>query len=204
MNWLAHILLSRRDIEFQLGNFLADPLKGRVWEGASDSIRNGMLMHTAIDVFTDAHNIVSLSKSRLGRKGYLKGVVIDLLYDHYLASSWESYVDSHFEDFIDLFHTQSLNAAKIFPEQPRHIVTRLVESNRLKYYASFDGFIRVLTLVNGRLSPRIQQKDSLLNYITVVEKEYESLRSDFDRFFPELITLFKTHELGSQSDNYLA
>ena len=32
MNWLAHIFLSENKIDFQLGNFLADQLKGRLCE----------------------------------------------------------------------------------------------------------------------------------------------------------------------------
>lgn len=29
MNWLAHVLLSENHIEYQLGNLLTDPLKGK-------------------------------------------------------------------------------------------------------------------------------------------------------------------------------
>ena len=35
MNWLAHVFLSENNIEHQLGNLLADPLKGRAWEEAT-------------------------------------------------------------------------------------------------------------------------------------------------------------------------
>ena len=55
MNWLAHIFLSENHIEHQLGNLLTDPLKGKVWEGAGERIRRGIMMHMHIDTFTDAH-----------------------------------------------------------------------------------------------------------------------------------------------------
>ncbi len=38
MNYLAHTLLSKSNIEFQLGNLLADPLKGKRWPSAVMSI----------------------------------------------------------------------------------------------------------------------------------------------------------------------
>ena len=42
MNWLAHVFLSEQKIDFQIGNFLADPLKGRLWDDASSDMKNGM------------------------------------------------------------------------------------------------------------------------------------------------------------------
>ena len=67
--WLAHVFLSELDIDFQIGNFLADPLKGRVWENASDEIKKGMQTHKKIDSFTDSHEIISCSKKRLRERG---------------------------------------------------------------------------------------------------------------------------------------
>lgn len=55
MNWLAHTLLSSKSIEYQLGNLLADPMKGRWWPGVSDEMVAGFQMHTAIDSFTDSN-----------------------------------------------------------------------------------------------------------------------------------------------------
>lgn len=42
MNWLAHVFLSEQNIDFQIGNFLADPLKGRLWEDATIDMKKGM------------------------------------------------------------------------------------------------------------------------------------------------------------------
>ena len=55
MNYLAHIFLSENDIYFQLGNYLADRLKGRAWEDAHPNIIKGMQTHKIIDKFTDEH-----------------------------------------------------------------------------------------------------------------------------------------------------
>ena len=84
LNWLAHVFLSELNIDFQIGNFLADPLKGRVWENASDEIKKGMQTHKKIDSFTDSHEIISCSKKRLRERGLLKPVIVDLTYDYLL------------------------------------------------------------------------------------------------------------------------
>lgn len=202
MNWLAHLLLSKREIEFQLGNILADPLKGKLWEGASLSIEHGMKMHKSIDMFTDSHALVSTSKSRLGEKGYLKGVIIDLLYDHFLAVSWDSYANITQSEFLASFYAGAIQASKHYPSEARSIVVKLVESDQLAKYNEFEGFVEALNRIDSRLSPRIIAKDSASNYVAVVEREYVNLKLDFDQFFPELISFFKNHELGS-SDNYL-
>ncbi|MCJ8313383.1 MAG: DUF479 domain-containing protein [Saccharospirillaceae bacterium] len=203
MNWLAHLLLSKRDVEYQLGNFLADPLKGKLWEGASDSMGHGMKMHKAIDIFTDAHPIVSKSKSRLGEKGYLKGVIIDLLYDHFLALNWDTYAVESQSEFLQTFNVAALKVSDNYPSQTKLIINKLVGSGYLGKYIEFEGFVESLRRIDNRLSARIKAKDSALNYIVLVEREFSNLKADFDLFFPELIEFFKNHELGSVSDNYL-
>jgi len=213
MNWLAHILLSRRDIEFQLGNLLADPLKAKPWQGANQNVINGMLMHKSIDAFTDAHPVISLSKSRLNesesgnaqpaKKGYLKGVVVDILFDHFLAKSWNAHAAQSLSSFIDDFNNQAANAVKAYPERPKNIVTRIIESDRIRKYSSFSEFINVLYILDKRLSDRIKQKDSAQRYIKLVEDHYDDLYEDFDAFFPDLIAFFLNHKLGSKQDHFL-
>lgn len=68
MNWLAHIFISIDSIDYQLGNLLADPLKGKPWPGASEATRSGFAMHRIIDRYTDTNTDVIKSKSRLGKK----------------------------------------------------------------------------------------------------------------------------------------
>ena len=100
MNWLAHIFLSEKEIDFQLGNLLADPLKGKSWPEANKATQAGIRLHKKIDAYTDSHACVSRSKSRLGKKGYLKPVVIDIVYDHLLHKHWDNYAEESLHDFI--------------------------------------------------------------------------------------------------------
>ncbi|WP_154222835.1 ACP phosphodiesterase [Marinicella rhabdoformis] len=203
MNWLAHVLLSKRDVEYQLGNLLADPMKGRVWDGAPQSIEQGMLMHKAIDAFTDSHAVVAKSKSRFEFKGYLKGVVVDLLYDHFLAVHWQSFSETPLDNMLAIFHQESDLLIADFPPKAHRVISRVIETNMLGSYAEFSGFVAALLRVELRLSDRIKAKDSMNHYVPTIESTYEQFESDFLQFFPQLIEHFKNHPLGSQSNNYL-
>jgi len=110
MNWLAHVFLSENHIEHQLGNLLTDPLKGKAWEGASTRIHAGIKMHMRIDSFTDTHPLVSESKKILTPRGHLKGVVLDILYDHFLSLHWNSYCTIEREHFLDDFRFHALES----------------------------------------------------------------------------------------------
>jgi len=203
LNWLAHILLSKTDVQYQLGNLLADPMKGRLWDSAGQSLHDGVKMHKAIDVFTDSHGVVSVCKAKLGSKGYLKGVVVDLLYDHFLTLEWSKYSSVALEMFLDEFYSSALLASKSYPSEPREIILKIVKSSHLSSYGSFDGFALSLERIESRLSERIRGKDSAMRYLPVVENKYEEMKKDFDLFFPELVSFFKTHKLGDKTDNFL-
>lgn len=91
MNWLAHVFLSEQNIDFQVGNFISDPLKGKAWENASEDIKKGMEVHKIIDSYTDSHTIFKQSKKRLKDKGLLKAVIVDFTYDYLLAKNWDKF-----------------------------------------------------------------------------------------------------------------
>ncbi len=97
MNWLAHIFLSEQNIDFQIGNYLADPLKCKAWDNASEDLINGIKIHMIIDSFTDSHKIVNQSKTRLRDKGLLKSIIIDITYDHFLTKNWDTFSNIDFE-----------------------------------------------------------------------------------------------------------
>ena len=100
MNWLSHVLLSEQKIDFQLGNYLADPLKGKAWEGASEELKQGIEVHKRIDAYTDNHEIFSQSKNRIREKGLLRGVVVDLTYDYLLTKHWDRFSHTPKEVFL--------------------------------------------------------------------------------------------------------
>ena len=57
MNYLAHIFLSGDNRKIQIGNFVGDAVKGHAYNKFSPDFRKGILLHRAIDDYTDHHPI---------------------------------------------------------------------------------------------------------------------------------------------------
>jgi acyl carrier protein phosphodiesterase len=191
MNWLAHIFLSDNHIDYQIGNLLADFLKGRAWAGSSPQFNAGLKMHLAIDRFTDNHPCIMTSKSRLGQTGRLKGVVIDITYDHLLSRNWHRYSNIPRDQFIDTFHKRSQAVLTEYPANARAFLTRLVESRYLTDYNTLDGLEKAFCRTDGRLSTRVLARESTLSYFTMIKQEIRRIEEDFLRFMPDLISHFK-------------
>ncbi len=199
MNWLSHIVLSGRDVDYQLGNLLADPFKGRAWEGASPSVRQGIEMHRAIDRFTDAHPVFRASTQRLGSTGRLKPVVVDLIYDHFLTLEWDQRVAEPMDEFLARFYTDAASRMADYPDEHRTFISRLISSDRLSSYGTMEGVEAALKAIDWRLSERVRRREVAVSYFAAVEREYEHLRDDFAAFFPRLVSF--VHETQAESDD---
>lgn len=186
MNWLAHLYLSEQNIDYQLGNLLADPLKGKAWEGANSSFLHGILMHKSIDAYTDKHAVVLQSKSRLGKRGYLKGVVIDIVYDYFLSKHWNDFATLPKDDFLQHFYDEAARIAATYPKQTRVFVNNLIKSDKLNKYTHFSELEHTFVRIDARLSKTLKRKESTLAYLPIVIQECKKLETDFLHFFPTL------------------
>ncbi len=203
MNWLAHILLSRKEIDYQLGNLLADLLKGKSWQGASCAFNQGLSMHREIDRFTDLHSQFIQSKSRLGREGRLKGVVIDIAYDHLLAKNWHLYAKIPFDDFITRFHQRSQAASSTYPVEARNFVSKLTASEHLRRYQSFSGLEQAFRQVDQRLSARVLRRETTCEYLPRLRELIGPVEVDFKHFMPDVIEHFKSISGARQESHWL-
>ena len=50
MNYLAHIYLSGKNRQIQIGNFVGDAVKGKAYNSYPDFFRKGILLHRLIAV----------------------------------------------------------------------------------------------------------------------------------------------------------
>ena len=203
MNWLAHIFISENSIDYQLGNLLADPLKARSWEGASRQLEDGFSIHTKIDLFTDSNALVSKSKSRLGSRGYLKGVIVDIAYDYCLIKNWNHYSTVDLDCFINTFYQQANAAIGKYPEHARNFVRRLIDHRVLTSYGSLEGLETAFRRIDSRLSERIISRESATGYVPVLRREIAAIEEDFSGFFPQLIDHFKSNAGMSLKPHWL-
>ncbi|MCV6638405.1 acyl carrier protein phosphodiesterase [Candidatus Albibeggiatoa sp. nov. NOAA] len=191
MNWLAHIFVSEPDIHYQLGNILADPMKGRVWTGIHPQTLAGFARHQKIDKFTDYHYCFIESKNRLGQRGLLRGVVIDIVYDYLLTKHWQVYTDAPFEQFIANFYQQALTTVKNYPSQAEIFINDIIEADILRSYHNLDGVKLALQRIDRRLSTRLLKKESASQYFPEIQLQITAIEKDFQQFFPELLGYFE-------------
>lgn len=186
MNWLAHIFLSEHNIDFQIGNYLADPLKAKAWEGANEDIQKAMQIHKLIDSYTDKHPTFKQSKNRLGKDGLLKAVVIDLTYDYLLTKNWHRYSSIMLDDFLDDFYTNANANMHALPSEAKQKLKRLIEFDLLNKYQTLEQLNESFQRVDKRISSRVLKRDNVSRYYEIVCENIDDIEDDFLLFFPQL------------------
>jgi len=187
MNWVAHVFLSKPCVHFQLGNLIADFVKGRPWLGIHPSTEAGLRMHRTIDAFTDSHPIAQRSQQRLRDKGYLRAVVIDLSYDHMLIKNWSRYgSNSSARVFLDNFYNEAEQVLDDYPAEINQFVSSIIAADTLGRYAEVKGIQRGMRKVDFRLSERVLRRERATDYFDDVVREYDNIEADFLEFFPSL------------------
>lgn len=188
MNFLAHIYLSGDDELLTIGNFIADGIRGKKYKDYSKNIQKGILLHREIDTYTDAHKTVRLSTKRLHKNyGHYSGVIVDILYDHFLAKNWSQYSDVPLKEYVDNFYNSLYVNFEILPERIQKMMPYMIADNWLLSYESIEGITRVLEGMNRRTKNK-SQMNLAVNELQEFYKEFET---EFTDFFDELITFSK-------------
>jgi acyl carrier protein phosphodiesterase len=184
MNYLAHIYLSGDHELITIGNFMADHIKGNKYKTFPEDLQKGILLHRQIDSFTDSHKIVRISKRRLNdRYGLYRGVVIDILYDHFLAKNWKDYSEIDLPTYTQNFYASLTRNFDILPEKIQYMSKYLIRDNWLLSYAEKEGIQKVLEGMKSRTKNRSQMNLA----INDLEAHYKDFETDFEQFFDELI-----------------
>jgi acyl carrier protein phosphodiesterase len=195
MNWLAHIFLSEPNVESRLGNLLGDLVKGKDLDDINPNLRQGMARHYAIsqgegfanDKFTDSHPVVKISKQRIDRN-YSKfaGILIDIFYDHFLAKNWELYSYYRLSDFTAEIYASFQNYQGDIPALAKQKISQIIEEDWLTSYQHLSGVENALGRIDDRIKARMGDKIKLVDAMKILEREYTTLETDFNLFFPEL------------------
>lgn len=187
MNWLAHVFLSERNVEFRLGNLLADVVKGEVRNGMSAEFLRGVQRHQAIDSFTDSHLVVRRSRARIGPgQRRFSGILVDVFYDYFLATHWDEYSSVALEAFTTDFYADIRACPIALPEQAQMVVGRLVTDDLLGSYRRIAGVERSLQRLSMRLSARWHRKFTLEQGVADLLAQHDDFAADFAEFFPAL------------------
>ncbi len=183
MNFLAHIYLSGDNDLIKIGNFMADGIRGKQFEHFPEDVQKGIILHRFIDTYTDSHDIFRQSTKRLHEKyHHYAGVVVDIIYDHFLAKNWTKYSDENLEDFINRFYSSLHKNYDILTEKTQGLMPYMIERNWLLSYRTVEGIHQILTQMDRR-----SKNVSKMQFASEELKEfYAEFEQEFTAFFEEI------------------
>ena len=187
MNWLAHVFLSEPSVEFQLGNLLADVVRGRQREAMSADFVRGAACHKAIDAFTDAHPVVKRSRARMSSAHRrFSGVLMDVFYDYFLARDWQRYSAIALDTYTAAFYASAKPHLVELPPDARTMLERIIRHDLLRSYARVAGVEGALRRISSYLSARWGKPFALEQGVRDLLAHEAELAADFHEFFPLL------------------
>lgn len=184
MNYLAHLYLAGDDDDRAAGALLGDFVKGRLENLPFDPpIVHGIRLHRAIDAYTDAHPLVRQSRERLVERRRVSGIIVDLVYDHFLAVHWARYAPEPLPVFSARSYQRLLPRLASFPPRLQTALPRMAEQDWLSAYAEFDNVVYALE----RIDRRLRRPGALVGVRGDLTANYRGLEQDFLAFFPQLM-----------------
>lgn len=184
MNFLAHIYLSGDDDLIKIGNFMGDYIKGNAYGMYPDNIQKGIRLHRSIDSFTD-RNRTAVKAKELFYVQYHKyaGIVIDILYDHFLASNWNRFSDVPLNDYAQNFYSLMLKYEFMMPTEVQVFIPKLIANDRLYSYRTVEGIGSVLSTMSKYTSLPDYSEFAILT----LKENYSFLEENFFTFFAEIL-----------------
>lgn len=147
MNYLGHAYLSFGGAELLAGNMMGDHVKGlAALDTFPDGIRKGLLLHRAIDQYTDSHKSTAEAKKIFRPQyGLYAGAITDILVDYFLANDPACFVnDQTLFDFSQQVYRQLETQVQYFPGSFVPYFQSMRQHNWLYHYRSKEGIQRSL------------------------------------------------------------
>ena len=185
MNFLAHIYLSGSSDLIKIGNFIADGVRGNQYLSFDFENQKGIVVHRAIDTYTDEHPLFRKCTKRLhSHYHHYSGVIVDVFFDHFLAKNWNYYSEESLEDFVQNFYISLTTYEMHLTEKAKMMQPYMIKQNWLLNYRSIDGIEKILT----QMDRRTKNVSMMRNSVTELKHYYSEFEQDFTDFFEELRT----------------
>lgn len=186
MNFLAHIYLSGDNDLIKIGNFMADGIRGKQFEHFPEDVQKGIVLHRSIDTYTDSHDVFRQSTKRLHEKyHHYAGVIVDIVYDHFLAKNWTKYSDEKLDDFINRFYTSLHENYPVLTERTQRIMPTMIQENWLSSYQTVEGIHYILT--------QMDRRSKNLSKMQFASKELVEFYAEFEQEFTVFFEDLKQH-----------
>ena len=194
MNYLAHAYLSFNDPEILVGNMISDFVKGKQKEAYPPNIKKGIMLHRAIDAFTDTHQATAKAKEFF--RPYYRlyaGAFVDIVYDHFLANDFFVFSETELAAFSQKTYSTLDKFHGILPERFSTMLWHMKQHDWLfnyKYSWGIENSFRGLT-------HRAQYINDSKAAFEVFEKNYLALQDCYIEFMPDITRYTKEQFLRS-------
>jgi acyl carrier protein phosphodiesterase len=187
MNYLAHTFLSHDSDAAIVGALLGDFAKGTINDRYTPAIRDAIRLHRAIDRYTDQHETVKASRALVsGERRRFAGILIDVFYDHFLATNWSRFSNTPLEVFTTRVYAALHPQIATYPERLQRVLPHMAREDWLASYAEIESVDAALNGIARRFR-RFQRARVLNDAVQELTDNYAALESDFLAFFPELV-----------------
>lgn len=186
MNYLAHVFLQRSSPDLMIGGLLGDFVKGALGARFSPTVQEGILLHRAVDRYTDGHPIVRASTALVSPvRRRFAGILVDVFYDHFLARHWSRYSEQTLQVFTHQVYAALASRSAYYPERLQRILPFMTEQDWLASYMRIESVDAALRGIARRFQ-RYPRAAALEDGIQDLIQNYEALEQQFLEFFPEL------------------
>jgi acyl carrier protein phosphodiesterase len=190
MNYLAHAYLSFGIPAITTGNLISDFIKGKQKLTYPPEIQQGIVLHRAIDTFTDTHPVTRQAKTFFRDPyGLYAGALVDIVYDHFLADDPLIFPgntrDSPGADltaFAQKTYTQLAENQAFFPEKFARLFYYMHTQDWLSNYRLKQGIFNSF----AGLARRAAYMGNADAAGQLFETHYTQLQGCYQVFFPEL------------------
>ena len=198
MNYLAHAYLSFNQPGILSGNMINDYIKGKKKFDYPEALQKGMLLHRAIDDFTDHHPATEEAKFFFKAVYRLySGAFVDVVYDHFLANDTNEFSDeAELYSFCQATYVSLQNNFALFPQKFQQVLPYMQSQNWLYNYRYREGIEKSF----GGLVKRAAYLSESDTAFAIFNEHYDALQICYNDFFPEL-KQFTIHQLKQLINN---
>jgi len=187
MNYLGHFYLSHHSEGLLVGNFLADFVKGKRYADYPAPIAEGILMHRALDSFTDGHAEIKRCTALLRHDyGKFSGIIVDMYFDYFLASNWSSWSSVPLKDFSAQVYRILTAYEKHYPDRARLALQHMTTHDWLTHYAEPKGIEAALKGIAYRMTKRLGKPISFEGAAEKMLSEKVALSKAFHNFVDDI------------------
>ncbi|NTS39357.1 DUF479 domain-containing protein [Flavisolibacter sp. BT320] len=188
MNYLAHAYLSFNEPHLLVGNMISDFVKGGQKSGYTASVQKGIMLHRAIDNFTDTHPATAEAKEIFRPHFRLySGPITDVLYDHFLATDESIFPGTSLHPFTQQVYQTLEEETVHLPPHFLPVLTYMKAENWLYHYRTTQGMRNSLAGLARRARYLTDSTKAFDLFLT----HYDDLKACYAAFFPDVKKMAK-------------